>query len=260
MPEYDQQHVETDPVIISAAEAWSYLRLNDRQRVNDAVKSVLAPMAKGTNLEAIVAGQNLLRLVVRPATESEPAVMESDAALLRRYLLSLDRPSIGSIGRYLLDAWTVWPGMGDARVNGRAVHGRLGDTDVVITGQGGADPTPTEIALVTAAVTNPNVKPEAHGVSVLAATRLEYSGDLVVEVPAIGPDAGVVRQEAEDRVSVAAAERTRIGGELPGGYLPSAAYGANVIKVRDLAPVTIEPDPYTVPVLASLSVTAEIRS
>jgi hypothetical protein len=36
-------------------------------------------------------------------------------------------------------------------------------------------------------------------------------------------------------------------------------YGPSVIKVRDLAPVVIEPDPYTVPILAAINITVEVR-
>tara|TARA_R110002020_G_scaffold266483_33_gene481481 strand:- start:1879 stop:2802 length:924 start_codon:yes stop_codon:yes gene_type:complete len=260
LPEYDVETLETDPVVISAAEAWAYLRLLDRGRVNDAVKAVLAPRATGPDLANIAASQNLARLTVTPATETAAAVMETDAALLRRYLLSFDRASIGSIGRYLLEAWTVWPGMGHAVVNGRAVHGRLGDSDIVITGPGGRNPTPVELALVTAAVRAPNVKPEALGVAVIGATRREYSVDQVIEVPSIGPDAEMVRLEAVARVRAAGDARTLIGGEVPAGLMAGAAYGQNVIRVRDTAPVAIEADPYTVPVLTGITVVAEVRA
>ncbi|MGX1100256.1 baseplate J/gp47 family protein [Amorphus sp. MBR-141] len=260
LPQYDVETIETDPVVIAGARAWSWLRLYERGRFNDGVKAVLAPLSTGSDLENVVASQSLARLTVTPATENAPAVMETDEGLLRRYLLSFDRASVGSIGRYLLEAWTVWPGMGHAVVNGRAVHGRLGDSDVVITGPGGRDPTPVELALVTAAVRAPNVKPEAMGVAVISATRREYSVDQVIEVPPIGPDAEVVRNEAIARVRAAGDARTLIGGEVPDGLMAGAAYGQNVIRVRDNAPVVIAADPYTVPVLTGIDVAAEVRA
>ena len=193
--------------------------------------------------------------------------MESDEALLRRYLLSYDLPSAGSSGRYLFDAWSAWPqsedkalGLWDARINGRAVHGRRGDTDVVIIGPFGRVPTTAEISAVRAAVTNPNRAPEAVAISVMAATRLEYAVSLVLEVPGVGPSAETIRSEAEARVTKAATGRIMIGGEVPEGLLSGAAYGPGVIRVRDLAPVVIEPDPYTVPVMTSLTITVEVRS
>ena len=258
LPVWDVGGLEANPVARVAGRAWSYLRLLDRQRVNDALKALLAPLARGSNLDALVARQNVERLVVRPATADTAALMESDAALLRRYLMSFDIASAGSADRYLYEAWTAWPGMLDARVNGRAVHGRRGDTDLVIIGPGGRLATEDEKAAVRGAVLAPHVRPEAVSVAVIDATRLEYRADLVIEV-APGPDAGVIQAEAVARVRSAGDARILIGGEIPAGYLPAAAYGPNVIKVRDVAPVLIEPNPYRVPVLTGVEIAVEVR-
>ncbi|BAP94472.1 baseplate assembly protein [Aurantimonas phage AmM-1] len=260
LPAWDVGSLEANPVARVGARAWSYLRTLDRGRVNDAIKAVLAPLATGADLDNVVARVNVERLVIREATATAPAIVEGDASLLRRYLLAFDRPSAGSRDRYLYEAWTAWPEMGDASVVGRAVHGRAGESDVVVTGPGGRVPTEGELATVRAAVTAPHVKPEALGVSALAATRREYQADLVVTVPASGPDAEIVRLEAVARVRAAGDGRTVIGGEVPADLLSGAAYGANVIKVRDRAPVVIEPDSYTVPVLTEITVDVEVRA
>ncbi|HZG29949.1 MAG TPA: baseplate J/gp47 family protein [Ensifer sp.] len=266
LPEYDVQDLETDPAAV-VGEAWSYLRLLDRQRVNDAFLSVLAAYAKGTNLEAIAAGRNISRLTVVAATANASAIMEGDDALLRRYLLSYDLPSAGSAGRYLYDAWTAWPqsedktlGLWDARVNGRAVHGRKGDTDVVVIGPFGRLPTTSELASIRASVTNENRAPETVAISVMAATRREYVASFVLEVPAIGPSPDILAAEAEKRITAAATARILINGEVPAGLLAGAAYGDGILKVRDLAPVVIEADAYTVPVMTGLTIAVEVRS
>ncbi|MBP0440689.1 baseplate J/gp47 family protein [Tianweitania sediminis] len=265
LPVWDVGGLEANPAARVGARAFSYIRLLDHQRVNDAIKALLAPLATGSDLDNLVARQNVQRLVVRAATADAPAVMESDAALLRRYLLSFDMASAGSADRYLYEANKVWPqsedktlGLWDARVNGFDVHGRRGDTDVVIIGPFGRLPTSEERAAVSAAVRSPHVKPEAVSVAVLNATRAEYEANLVIEI-APGPDASVVQAEAVARVRAAGIERTLIGGEVPDDFIPGAAYGPNVIKVRDLSPVVIEPDPYTVPVLTNINITVEVR-
>lgn len=265
LPSYDVQDLETDPAGI-VGEAWSYLRLLDRQRVNDAFRSLLAAYAKGSNLEAIVAGRNISRLVIVPGTSNSPEIMESDDALLRRYLLSFDAPSAGSAGRYAYDAFTAWPqspdrtiGLWDVRVNGWKVHGRRGDTDVVIIGPFGRLPTSDEMTTVRASVTHPDRAPEAVAISVIAATRVEYAVSLVLEVPPIGPSHDVLKAEAISRVRAAAAERILIGGEIPQGFLMGAAFTAGVIKVRDRMPVEIAPDPYSVPVMTDLVIDIEVR-
>lgn len=265
LPEYDVINLETSVAAI-LGQANSYVRLLDRQRVNDGIKGLLAPLAKDGNLDAIVAARNIERLVAVPGTGGAAALMEGDAALLRRYLLSFDAPAAGSVGRYLFDAWSAWPqsedrafGLWDAKVNGHAVHGRRGDTDVVIIGPFGRLPTTDEIAAVRGSVTDANRAPEAVAISVMPATRIEYSVSLVVEVAGTGPVVEIVRNEAIARVQAAAVERTAIGGEVPPGLLAGAAYGPGVVRVRDLAPVTVEPSPYVVPVMSSLIIAAEAR-
>ncbi|WP_173087706.1 baseplate J/gp47 family protein [Devosia sp. 1635] len=257
LPVFDATRIAASPANV-LKRVFSYLRLLDRQRVNEAISAVLAPLAHGADLENIAAGQGIQRLVVVPASTSAPAVLESDTALLRRYLLSFGRPAAGTRDRYLLEAWTAWPAMLDARVNGYAIHGRRGDSDVVIIGPGGRLPTGEERAAVRKAVTAPDVQPEAVAVNVLAAHRLIYPVKLVIEVPK-GPDAELVRAEAEARVRRVADERMVIGGEVPADLLSGAAYGPSVIKVRDLAPVVIEPDPYTVPILGEVDIAVEVR-
>lgn len=258
LPNYTAEGLRTDLAAI-VARPFSALRLEDRQRVNDAVLSVLAPYAEKSDLDAIAASVNIERLVLSPASTTAAAVMETDAALLRRYLLAMSRPAAGSSDRYLLEAWTAWPQMGDCRVNGRAIHGRRGDVDIVVSGPAGRDPTPAELALVRTAVLDPSCKPEAVSVSVMAAQRWPYAVSLVIELPR-GPDPQLVVAEAETRVSAAAAERTVIGGEIPPERLAGAAYGANVIKVRDLAPVSRAADPYVTPVCTAIAVAPEVRS
>lgn len=265
LPAYDTLDLETDPAVI-VGEAWSYLRLLDRQRINDAYRALLAPLATGANLDAIAGSRNFERLIVVPATDTTAAVMEGDASLLRRYLLSYDVPAAGSAGRYLFDAWSAWPqsqdrtlGLWDARVNGRAIHGRRGDSDLVLIGPFGRLPTTQELATVRTAVTNVNSAPEAIAINVMAASRVEYDVSLVIEVPGNGPAPETVKTEAEKRVTAAAIDRILIGGEVPAGLLAGAAYGNSVIKVRDLAPVTIAPDPYKAPVMTSLNIAVEVR-
>lgn len=257
LPEYDVHHLETGAPAITG-QAWSWLRLLDRARVNDAFRALLAAYATGSDLDAVAASRNIERLIVVPATATAAAVAETDEALLRRYLLSFDRASAGSPAGILYEAWTAWPAMHDARVNGYAVHGRRGDRDLVIIGPGGRVATAEEKARVRDAVTADHVTPEGYGLSVLDARQAEYEFSGVIEVPP-GPDATLVVAEAVERVRAAGTARLLIGGEVPGGLLSGAAYGASIIRVRDLAPVAIAADPYTIPVLRQVTITAEVR-
>jgi len=257
LPAYNVGGLETDPVVV-LGEAWSYLRLLDRARVNDAVKSVLAPMAKGADLDNVVARQGIERLILVPATDDAAAVMEGDAALLRRYLLSFDRPSAGSAARYLYEAWSTVPALHDVRVNGRAVHGRIGDTDVVILGPNGALATTEERAAVQAAVSQAHVKPEAVGVAVLAAERVNYTVQQTITVPS-GPDAELVRQEAVARVLAVTRSRMLIGAGVPRDLIAGAAFGPSVIGVVHQSPAEdIPADPYRAPVCTAIDIEVEV--
>lgn len=259
LPAYDVDALETDPIVI-LGQADAYLRLTDRQRVNDAIKAVLAPMSTGSNLDNLVARQGIARLTVVPASEGQPAIMETDAALLRRYLLSFDRPAAGSAGRYLFEAWTAAPGLADVRVNGRAVHGRVGDTDVVIAGTAGADLTPEQLAAVRAAVLHPNVKPEAVGVAVIAAARLDYRVEQTILVP-VGPDAELVRAEAEARVRAIALSRMMIGAAVPRDLIAGAAFGASIVNVNHVEPTgDVVASPYAIPVCTEVVISVEVVS
>jgi phage-related baseplate assembly protein len=256
LPSYDVAGLNSDPVVI-VSQAWSYLRLLDRQRVNDAVRAVLAPTAADADLDNVVARIGVQRLVVVPATDTTKAVMESDARLLARYLLAFTRPAAGSAERYLYEAMTAWPQLHHAAVIGRAVHGRRGDVDLVIAGPSGRDATDDEFALVRAATNNTTVKPEATSLSVLRATRGVYDVSGTIIVPT-GPDAEAVRAEAEARILAAAQARMLIGAQVPRSALEGAAYGLSVTRADLTSPADIPADPYTIPIPGVIELTVEV--
>lgn len=258
LPQYDVQMLETDPAVI-AGRAWSWLRDYDRARVNDAIKAVLAPFAAGGDLDAIVASQGIVRLVLVPATDTTPAVMESDDRMRLRYYLSFDRPAAGSAAKYLERAYAAWPTCHHAAVLGRDVHGRAGDVEVVMCGPEGRQPTAGEIRAVSDAIHAPGVKAEATAVSVIGARRAVYTAALRLVIrEGLSPD--LVKSAALGRVTAATVIRTRIGERVPRNLLPGVAAGdgATVIEAIDLAPVEIAADPYTVPVCEGITMTAEV--
>lgn len=257
LPSYDVDGLETDAIVI-LGEAWSALRLLDRARVNDAVKAILAPLAKGADLDNVAARLGVERLVLQAATPTTPEILESDERLLMRYLLAFGRPSAGSADRYLYEAYTAWPQLLHAAVVGRSIHGRRGDVDLVLAGPEGRDPTNDELALVRQAVLNTSIKPEAVSVTVLRATRRDYgvSGRIVVER---GPDAELVRLEAVKRVQAAGHDRMKVGAQVPMSLLDGSLYGPSVVRADlDTPSVDLPADPYTIPVLAAVALIVEV--
>lgn len=259
LPAFDVEMLETDPIVI-VSQAWSYLRLLDRARVNDAIKAVLAPLAIGADLDNVAARVGIERLTVTPATANTAAVMESDARLLTRYLLAMTRPAAGSRDRYKLEAMTAWPELLHVAVCGHAIHGRAGDVDIVIAGPDGRDPTDAELSVVRAACTSLDVVPEATGAFVRRADRRVYAVTGTVTLP-LGPDAETVRQEVVSRIRAAAAERLQIGAEVPRSLISGAAYGASIVRADLVHPVSdIQADPYTIPVLGDVTITVQVQS
>lgn len=203
-------------------------------------------------------GLGVERLIIVAATDKTAAVMESDARLLQRYLLAFTRPAAGSVDRYLYEAMTAWPEMMAGRVNGRSIHGRKGDVDLVVSGPNGRDATDAELSLVRTARTSNSVKPEATSVSVLRATRRIYDVTGVMALPA-GPDAEAVRQEATARILSEGKARMSIGAGVPVSALAGAAYGASVARIVLTAPTSdVPPDPYTLPVPGQISLSLEV--
>ena len=258
LPDYDVAVLETDPVAV-ISQAYAYTRLLDRARINDALRAVLAPLAKGSDLDNIVARIGLARLILTPARDLHPAVMETDEALLRRYLLAFDRPAAGSSDAYIFHTLTAVPSLLDVAVIGQSVHGRKGDVDIVLIGEGGRAPLSTEIANVYAACTASHIKPEATSVSVVPAKRATFNAELILDVPR-GPDPSALESEARSRIYTAMSQRMLIGAEVPLDAISGAAYGKNILRVTRISPGDdILADPYTVPVMSGLTLHVYVR-
>lgn len=248
LPDYDLTLLESDPASV-ILQAIAYVRMLDRIRVNDAARAVLLPFAAGADLDALASRLGITRLAG-----------ESDDRFRLRYLAAFDRPSAGSEGKYLFEAYTAWPALHHAAVIGRAIHGRRGEVDIAICGPNGRPPTDAELALVRNAVTAPNVKPEATAVRVGAARRTLYAFEAKLTI-ARGPDPEIVKREAEARIIAAAAERMLIGSEVPVEVLTGAAYGTSILRVDATLPTRDVPaNPYRVPVLAGIRLSVEVRA
>ena len=138
-----------------------------------------------------------------------------------------------------------------------AVHGRRGETDLVIAGPGGIT-TAEQLAVVRAAVTAPGAKPEAIGIFVLAAQRLTYAVDQLISV-SVGPDAELVRVEAEARVGRITLERQLIGATVQRDLVAGAAYGASIAGVVHVSPTQdVVATRYQIPVCTDLGIDVEV--
>ena len=95
-PDYDVDSLETDPGVI-IAEAYAYLRLDDRARVNDVYRRLRLPLATGSDLDGLAADRGVKRLVLVPATATTAAVMEGNTSLLLRTWLAMQAWGSGTL-------------------------------------------------------------------------------------------------------------------------------------------------------------------
>jgi phage-related baseplate assembly protein len=253
---YDVEGLETDPAVILQQED-TYREILDRQRVNDALRAVLPAYARGADLDAIALRAGVAREVVEPATDSTPAVMESDARLLERYLAAFARPAAGSIDGYIYAVLTALPSLRDVEVLGPETHGQDGRIRIVLLAPAGQTISQSDIDTVGAACNGKTVRPLTDHVSVQAAELVTYAVDAVLEVPR-GPDPAVVRQAALTSLNAYASTRYRVGGDqgrIPANALAAALYVPNVSRVILAAPMAdIILRPNQAPMLGAVNV------
>ncbi|MEI4262788.1 baseplate J/gp47 family protein [Roseovarius sp. D0-M9] len=248
--------LESEPVL-KLMEAVAYRELLLRQRVNDSAQALFASTAVGSDLDALAAGQGIVRAVVKAAQGVDPAVLETDAQLLNRYLLSFSRYSAGSRGALAFWAYSAAPDLTDAAVIGPSVHGRDGDVDLVVLGAGYEDALGAAIDAIRDAAFGGGAYPDGLGGFVVRADRVEYDVHLRVTPAATdGPSRELARIEAERRVRSVCVARQRIGAAVPPALLQGAAYGdgVSIVSVEDLAPVALAAEPYSAPILRTLTV------
>jgi phage-related baseplate assembly protein len=231
---YDVGGLQFDPIKIDQ-EAHAHRETLMRARVNSAVRAVLPAYAQGSDLDAIAARANVQRLVIEPATLEAPAVMETDTALLLRYLTSFAVPAAGSPDAYVYHSAKAWPQARDISVLGPGVHGVPGRAAVYLLGPDGA-PAADEICdRVREALHAPNVKPLTDIVTVAPADIIPYEIALTITLPR-GPAPAVVAAAAQEQVRKAAEARYAIGATVYANAIEGAAYVGNVLRVRRSAP------------------------
>ena len=254
---YDVENSELDPGVILQEED-AFRQLLDRSRINDAVRAVLAAYAYGADLDQVALRAGVIRLVVAPATDTSPAVMEGDAHLLQRYLAAFGRPAAGSIDAYLYAVLTALPLLTDVAILGPETHGLDGRIKVILLPPGGVAATETDIETAFNACNAKTVRPLTDVISVQSAEIVPYDVGTVLEVP-IGPDAGLIRSTALTALRAYCARQYRVGASVPANALSAALYVGNVSRVIMSAPsADIAISPYQAPFLRNNDVTVTV--
>lgn len=209
----------------------AYRELLVRNRVNEAVRAVLAATARGSDLDAIAVRANVSRLQIGSDDNDQP-IMESDDALRLRYLLSFAAPSAGSRKGYEGRVRAAHPGVHAVAID---TERGTGEVTILLADPAGAVTPQADVDRVRAALAGDDARPLTDHVTV-AATILPYVVEAELIIPA-GPDPSAIRTAAETAVRATIAERYRIGAAVPAGAILSACYVPNVARVTLASPV-----------------------
>ncbi|AHF89523.1 baseplate assembly protein [Opitutaceae bacterium TAV5] len=227
--------VESDPAY-KIVEVCAYRELLIRARVNDAAKAVMLAYATGADLDNLAANYGVIRKVVTPADpEALPpaeAVMETDADLRRRALLSLDGLSTaGPTGAYKFHALSV-AGVRDASVSSSAP----GVVDVyILSTAGDGEPSTELLDAVQAALTAEDVRPLTDNVVVNPPEIIEYTVAATLTTFA-GPDVAVVLAAAQAAVGKYVSENFRLGRSITLSGLYAALHQSGVQRADLVSP------------------------
>ncbi|WP_366656629.1 baseplate J/gp47 family protein [Fodinicurvata sp. EGI_FJ10296] len=210
-PDYSAM-VESDPVsALLQANAWRELLL--RQRINEASRATLLASARGEDLDRKAWDlSQTRRLLIKPgdpdALPPVPPVWEDDDALRERAQLALYRLSVaGPDNAYISAARDAHPAIKSASV-ASPEPGRVIVT--VLTREGKGVPGPEVLEAVDTALSARDVRPLTDRVEIRAAAILTYRVEARLRVYD-GPDAEVVRAEADKRLRTYVAARHRLG-------------------------------------------------
>jgi phage-related baseplate assembly protein len=215
---FDVGAIESDPSVIHQEED-AYREMLDRQAINDAAVSVMLAYAIGADLDNLAALLGLRRLTIRPASDTSPAVLQSDAELRALCRVALEGTAVGLTGGgYRLIALQAAP---EVRSVGlvRSPGGRI---DVILLGRG-ADGTvsPEVVARVNTILQADDGGQLTDIVTVRSVTPLPY--DIVVDaIIPVGPSPAPIRATCIATLASAAARLQTIGGVAPTDALIAA--------------------------------------
>lgn len=232
MPDFEA--LESDPAT-KVLQACAYMRLLDRQRVNDAAQAVMLAYARGADLDNLGAFFGVARLVLTPADEEAgtAAVMEEDEDFRYRITIAPEGYSVaGPRGAYEYFALSA----SGAVASARPVSPAPAQVAVTILARDGTGiPSAELLATVAAALNDEEVRPLGDRVTVLPATVKTYA--IEAEITTFdGPDTAVVLAAAQANAEKFAAANRKLGRDITLSALNAALFVGGTQKVRITSP------------------------
>lgn len=228
-PEFDAT-VESDPAV-KLLQACAYMRLLDRQRVNDAAQAVMLAYAKGKDLDNLGAFFGVARLVLIPADEEAgtDAVMEEDEDF--RYRISIAPEGYSTAGPRGAYEYFALSASGEV-ASARPVSPAPAEVVVYILAREGTGvPSAALLATVAAALNDEEVRPLGDRVTVRPATVKTYT--IEAEITTFdGPDTAVVLATAQANAEKFATANRKLGRDITLSALNAALFVGGTQNVR----------------------------
>jgi phage-related baseplate assembly protein len=180
LPPLDTLGLETEPMTI-LLEAFAYRETILRALVNDKARAVLLAKAIGSDLDHVGALYPTMRAIIVPATDTLPAIYESDAAFRRRVQLTPEAFSVAGPQ----DAYIYWALSVDPSTIMDAYAYRYddkGNVHIVVAGFDAADVPDATIDALWTQFARTDITPLTDVPRIVRASRIEYqvTGDIYI--------------------------------------------------------------------------------
>lgn len=228
--------LESEPLnVIVQVVAYRVMLLE--QQINDGAAACMLSHAVGADLDNLAANLNTRRLVVTPATQTDPAVMESDTALRLRAQAAFDGLSVaGPSGAYEYFAKSASGKVADAKAT------RPSPAVVVLSvlsteGDGTADA--SLLATVTRALSAEDKRPLGDRLTVQSASIVTYQIEARLHCYP-GPESEPIQAAAQASLKAWLAQQGKIGRNVARSAIMAALHVQGVQRVEVLTPANEE--------------------
>lgn len=232
--------LESEPVNV-VLETLAYQDLTMRARVNDAARASMLAYATGADLDHIAAEHGVTRLVLSAATDTDPAVLESDERLRERTQLSRHGYAVaGPRSAYRFLALTASGRVADASVTN--APGGVVVISVLATDNNGT-PDPALLQLVEGFMSAEERRPLGDLPQAQAVTLIDYTVSAQLYTGS-GPASAPVRAAAVAAVQAYVTARKRIGRMVSRSALIAALHQPgvdNVVLASPAADIVVGP-------------------
>ncbi|WBF43769.1 baseplate assembly protein [Serratia rubidaea] len=166
--------LESEPLTV-IAQTVAYREMLLRQRINEGAAACMLSHARGTDLDNLAANLDTQRLTIKPETDTENAVLESDEALRLRAQAAFEGMSVaGPSAAYEYFARSASGKVADAKATS-PVPAEV--VVAILSTDGDGTASPELLAAVKDAVNDEEVRPLGDRVTVRSADIVDYTID-----------------------------------------------------------------------------------